>query len=167
VSEINPFINYLCKLKDEDNRAALAHLRRGLGKPPGSEPQVYPYVVPWIQGKNQKESESYFIIASLFALHPEHIETGNMGMTFRQIWNESDQSDSIEKRFVQLLNSNREELPHRLRHAVSLAQSKGISINYNSLLLDVRWWDFNDSKRTQQYWAKEFWAAEKSNNKEK
>ena len=45
-NQSNPYITYLLSLKE--NRGALAALRRGLGRPPGTAPEMYPYVVPWL-----------------------------------------------------------------------------------------------------------------------
>ncbi len=151
------FIKYLISLKESENRAALAQLRRGLGKPPGSVPQTYPYVVPWIQGISETESKAFFLVSSLFAMHPETANDGTLGITFFSIWKDAGQSPSIEKRFVQLLNSNVDELPGRLRHAVSLAASKKVPVNYAQLLSDLRYWN-NENRWVQQKWAKQFWT---------
>jgi hypothetical protein len=39
------FVAHLQRLGED--RAALAVLRQGLGQPPGTTPQMYPYVEPW------------------------------------------------------------------------------------------------------------------------
>lgn len=54
------------------NRAALAALRRGLGKAPGEAPDVFPVLLPLLPEEQlwpRDESVAY-LIASLFALHP-------------------------------------------------------------------------------------------------
>ncbi len=153
----HPFIQYLLELKERENRAALAHLRRGLGKPPGSVPEMYPYVVPWIQEKSDFEQRVYFLVASLFAMHQDNTLDGNLGRTFQIIWKDAGDSPSIEKRFVQLLNSHPDELPGRLRHAIDLAASKKVPVNYTQLLKDLRSWR-NESRSVQKQWARQFWT---------
>lgn len=161
---IHPFIAFLSRLKESDDRAALAHLRRGLGKEPGTEPKVFPYVVPWIKDDMlASERKVYFIAASLFALHPANSESGNMGTAFRQIGLASGDSGSIERRFVHLLNSHPDDLPSRLRHAIGMAKSKNVPVNYSRLLRDLRYWD-SDSRKVQQRWAEEFWGSTSGDN---
>jgi len=161
---IHPFIAFLCRLKDSDDRAALAHLRRGLGKEPGTEPKVFPYIVPWIkEDMPTNERNVYFIAASLFSLHPANAESGNMGTAFRQIQLSSSDSGSIEQRFVHLLNSHPDDLSSRLRHAVGMAKSKNVPVNYSRLLLDLRHWN-SDTRWVQQKWAEEFWGSASDDN---
>lgn len=156
---VHPFIAFLCRLKNSDDRAALAHLRRGLGKEPGSEPKVFPYVVPWIkEDMRANERNAYFLAASLFALHPMNSEKGNMGTVFKQIQLASGDSSSIEQRFVHLLNSHPDDLPSRLRHTISMAKSKNAPVNYSQLLQDLRYWN-HDAHWVQQAWAEQFWAT--------
>ena len=83
-NERHPFIDYLIELKRKDDRGALAHLKRGLGKPPGTAARMHPYIVPWIS--EDRNSDDYYLIGSLFALHPSHKENIDMGEAFRQIW---------------------------------------------------------------------------------
>src|ERR687886_2267464 len=52
------------------DRAALAALRRGLGKAVGDAPEMYPYVVPALGDVDERQERPFYLIASLFALHP-------------------------------------------------------------------------------------------------
>ena len=100
-------------------------------------------------------------MASLFALHPEHNDSvKSFGETFCRIKMASQGSDGPERRFVALLNAHRDEAPSHLRHAVSLAESKGVPINYESLLMDIIAWD-SESKTVQKRWAGDFWGFKK------
>src|SRR5690242_10106207 len=52
------------------NLGALAALRRGLGKSPGTVAEMYPYVVQYLpQQASRRVEDAYFLIASLFAWH--------------------------------------------------------------------------------------------------
>jgi len=130
----------------------LAALRRGAGTPPGSVPAMYPHVLPWVLRQRRLEDVAY-VIGSLFALHPQTGGSGNMGKALSMV---PRQSDSLEKRFVALLNSHRDDLPHHLRQAVSLLKSNEIPVGWRQLLSDILHWE-HESRFVQQQWAREFW----------
>ncbi len=154
----NPFVAWLERLRDENDRAALAKLRRGLGKQMGT-PEMYPFVVPFMPD-NRRGREHYFLIASLFAAHPDPAPPErSMGSVFKAIKGQME-SESIEKRFVQLLSADIEDVGKYLRHAVSLARSKGVAVNYHRLLSDLRYWEHRD-RFVQLQWARDFWGFEK------
>ncbi len=156
--EEHPFISRLEKLRDDRNLAALAKLRRGLGKRMGS-PEMYPYVVPFLP-EQERERQHYFLVASLFAMHPDASPRGrSMGAVFRAIRGESE-SESVEKRFVHLLSADAEDMGNDLRQGVSLARSKGVAIDYHRLLYDLRYWEHRD-RFVQLQWARDFWGFEK------
>lgn len=158
----NPFIQYLCGLSDRKDRAALAHLRRGLGKPPGHAPEMFPYVVPFLPKQCELDKEdAYYLVASLFALHPKHENAKkSMGDTFKYIAVQSSDSKGPERRLMAMLNSHRDDLHGHLRHSVSLAKSKEVGINYEKLLNDLIYWD-RESRSVQKQWAKDFWSEMK------
>lgn len=157
------FVAYLCRLVADENRTALAALRRGLGKPPGTTPEMFRYVEPW--ATNDYHGDDYYLVAALFALHPVNATEGNLGTTFatvaRQGGHQGD--DSLEKRFVALLNAHREALPTHLRHAVSLARSKDVRINWLELLCDVAQWGRED-RPVQRRWAGQYWGETEVEN---
>lgn len=151
---IDHFIDHLEALRKQDNRGALAALRRGLGNPPGSVPAVYPQILPWAP-RNRQAEDACYIVGSLFALHPEPGGNGNIGTVFAMV---KERNESLEKRFVALLNCHRDDLPNHLRQAVSLLKSKDIPINWRRLLKDILSWDHED-RFVQQQWAREFWQS--------
>lgn len=172
LSQAERFIQDLEKLADDKNgkkadRAALAALRRGLGKSPGEVSEIHRYVVPYINNlsdSNYKQADCYYLVASLFALHQIswHSEEkaaykSNLGASFAKLQASSDGNESIEKRFVALLNSHQEDLADHLRHAVSLLKSKEIGIDWLQLLKDLQNWD-NDNRYVQRDWARAFWS---------
>lgn len=147
----------------KDDRAALARLRRGLGKKGGTS-AMYRYVVPFLptsvvdERKWRRIANRHFLIASLFALHPESAGRGSsMGKVFRAMMAES---PSVEKRFENLLSVDADDLDGHLQQAVSLAKSKKVWVDFHQLFDDVKSWDFHD-RRVQMRWAREFWGYEK------
>ncbi len=78
------FISYLEELRDSDNgRAAMATLRRGIGKTPEEAYELNKYLAKWIAGDNPRYKwlrHTRFIIASLFGAYPDQItDEGSMG----------------------------------------------------------------------------------------
>lgn len=160
------FVSYLEALRDRKDRAALAKLRRGLGKkvPPAT---MYPYVVPFLP-VDGRDHQSYFLVGALFALHPEAGPRGaTFGAAFRRVWTESDRSDSVAKRFTGLLAADADDVGGHLRHAVSLAKSRGVPVDYHRLHRDLHYWD-HPKRFVQLDWARDFWrtAREGSNGNE-
>jgi len=154
-----PFVTYLKKLAKNENRGALAALRRGLGRPPGSAPEVHRYVMPFLSpGPWTWRNQCHYIVAALFALHPESTAHGNMGHTLHAI-HAATRSESIEQRFVALLKCHRDDLFDHLRHAVSLARSssKSIAVHWEQLFKDICYWD-SENNRVQRNWSQGFWS---------
>ncbi|SRR5258708_11860133 len=162
------FTDYLATLARQENRAALAALRRGLGKSPDGVAEMFPYVMPFIgEHMPTRRQDDYFLVASLFAAHPliwsparDQRELTNLGASFRRL-RAAFESGSIEKRFVALLNAEREDLPEHLRHAVSLLKAHEIPVNWERLLRDLAWWD-SERRSVQRDWARAYWRIESS-----
>ena len=152
----HPFVASLERLRDEKNRAALARLRRGLGKRMGT-PEMFPYVVPYLPDSGRGQ-ERFFLMASLFALHPAESSRGvSIGTALKQM----ERSESIEKRFTNLLAADPADIGGYLRHVVSLAKSQKIPIDYHRLFYDLLYWDHPD-RFVQLAWARDFWGFEKN-----
>jgi CRISPR system Cascade subunit CasB len=140
------------------DRATLAELRRGLGKEPhhaliraGKVFAAVPAVEWW--------QDDAALVATLFGLHPAAGGRVGFGRAFRLLCDETG-SESIEHRFVALLDCDREDLDGHLRHAVALLKSKDRPVDWADLLDAVLHW--NHPRRTaQRTWANEFWADDR------
>jgi len=154
---IDPFVGHLQQLAQRDDRAALAKLRRGLGREPGEVVEALPLVVPWIP--DSPAGRWAFVVAPLFALHPSHADAGDFGRSFRLLGDE----ESFEKRFSALLNSHEDELPARLRQAVALMKSKDVRIDFRRLLRDLTGWS-HESRFVQLRWARSYWGRPTEND---
>jgi len=162
------FIGSLLDYAGNEDRAALANLRRGLGKKFGTAPEVFPFVTRFAA---IYEEEDFALIGSLFALHPEKNWRGedkekhkrNFGASLLWFAGESNAEASTERRFVALLNCDREDLQTHLRQAVSLLKSKEIPVDWLQLLQDVRHWN-NESRFVQKKWARGFWRGADDEN---
>jgi CRISPR system Cascade subunit CasB len=146
------------------DRAALAALRRGLGKRPGEVAEMFPYVIPWCSHLTEHRQDDYFLVAALFALHQgttgpnptsADLLRNNFGASFRQVADRSG-SSSIEKRFLAVLSASREELDDHLRHAVSLMRANNVGIDWAQLLRDLSGWN-SPARYVQRHWAQGYW----------
>jgi len=156
----HPFIEYLEGLRDD--RGALAALRRGLGQPPGTVADMYRYVVPWLPDDAPSWREAaHYLIAALFAYHPDAGGTGNMGRHFARTRDPQGDNTAIERRFTVLLAAHPDDLDTYLRQAVSFLRSKEVPVDWNQLLTDVQAWGRPD-RRVQRRWARAFWGRRKN-----
>lgn len=144
------FITFLFERKD--NRAMLAHLRRGLGERMG-HPDMYPYVVPFLP-EQKNLFEAYFQLASWVGMHPMFSDKPvTMGSVFRQL----PENDSRDKRFKALLDAQGEQFYYHQRQAISLAKAHDVAVNYHHLLKDMLNWS-HPERFVQLQWARDFWA---------
>lgn len=165
MADEHPLIAHLKALQQRDDRGALAALRRGLGRPPGAVAEMHPHVARFLPpGRWNWYHECLYIVAALFGLHPDPpwSESGDMGDAFRRMAEAESQRlgevpDSIEGRFVALLKCHRDDLADHLRHAVSLARSRDVGINWEKLLRDLRNWN-SEQRWIQRRWARSFWG---------
>lgn len=168
---IHTFVGEATRLKDHEDRGAIATMRRLIGGRQGHT-QAYRYIVPHIPETAVSDASpavrDYLLIAGLFGLHPVHTgpiedEPGvwrrNMGDTLALLSSGSD-DQATERRFNRLLEAHREQLEDHLRHAVSMAATAQppIGIDYIQLFYDLRRW--NDDNRPVQFrWARSFYRA--------
>jgi CRISPR system Cascade subunit CasB len=65
-------------------------------------------------------------------------------------------STSTERRFIALLDSDRDQLPHRLRQMIALLKEE--VVDFDALLNGLLFWN-DDQKRTQNAWARDFYRT--------
>lgn len=160
-----PFIDYLESLAQRENRGALAALRRGLGQPPGTVAAMYPYVVPWLPADARPWQEDvYYLVASLFSLHPAPGGSGNLGDSYRRAAAKEpatpageERISPTERRFTVLLAAHPDDLPDRLRQAIGFLASKDVPVDWRQLFQDLPYWG-DPSRRVQRDWARAFWG---------
>ncbi len=162
------------------NRAALAALRRALGKPIGEALDAFPYVVPLLpSGLKPWDEQRYYLVASLFALNPRPWlgqQHQSLGLALRLMaraqsdarsgGDASDEpenaggrlDEAVERRLVALLNASGDGFTTHLRHAVTLLNSHDRRIDWAQLLSDIRGWE-HPNRWVQRRWAHDFWAG--------
>lgn len=153
----SPLVSFLMKQKED--RAMLAALRRGLGQAPGTVADMFPIVIPFISDKAYADEEwSAYQVAALFALHPLNSSEGNMGNHLKKLESPSDESSPTERRFTQMLRLRRESLDARLRQHIQLLKANQIPVNWHQLHYDLRYWSHPD-RFVQRQWAEAFWRS--------
>lgn len=175
--EQKTFIGYLLNLAKEahEDRGALADLRSGLGKEPGQMVRVHRHVVPYLTGKSY-DDRWYYLTATLFGMHPKHkepTEHESNGKKWKEVWTigrafrplafppTEPKKDSMEARFVALLNAHADDLDDHLRHAVSLLKASEQPLDWFRLFQDLLNWDRPDG-RVQLRWARDFYRSDSS-----
>lgn len=153
----HPLISRLEALGNENapDRGKLATLRRAVQDPI----EAYPIILPFLRvNVSNSELDRYALLAALFALHPKSSNNGNMGVHMRQA--AGDNIEATERRFVNLLRSNLDDLPVLLRQAVNFIRSKDfVLINWEQLRKDLLYWDHPD-QFVQKNWARGFWGPQ-------
>lgn len=163
-----PFFQRLYKIARDKDRASLSSLRKSLGKADGAQLSAYPVIGAFLPSKQRPWDEAkYILIAGLFASHidlenPSLGFKGDFGVSFKNyekvcVTESQKASESIDKRFSSLIECEAEDLPIRLRHAVSLLKSKGIPIEWPQLLKDLIGWGHPD-RYVQKKWARNYWT---------
>lgn len=155
------FIGHLLTLAEEgrEDRGALADLRSGLGKEPGQMARVHKHVVPYLPEKSYDE-RWYYLTATLFGAFPEHRSRRSFGSAFRPL---RVKSESMEARFVALLNAHPDDLDDHLRHAVSLLKANEQPLDWFQLFQDLLHWDHPEGL-VQLKWARDFYRADSDLN---
>ncbi|MBN1151927.1 MAG: type I-E CRISPR-associated protein Cse2/CasB [Dehalococcoidia bacterium] len=148
------FIGHLLSLAREgtEDRGALAELRSGLGKQPGEMAHVHRHVAPYVPATGY-DDQWYYLTATLFGMYPQHRDGCSFGSAFRPL---RAASDSMEARFVALLNAHSDDLADHLRHAVSLLNANDRPLDWFQFFDDLLHWDSADGC-VQRRWARDFY----------
>lgn len=152
------FIEWLEDLNEKDTKVR-AVLRQSLAFDPGKFVRAYPYVEPFVQDHdNSWRREMLYLVAGVWAAHWREGQTGqpmSIGKACAD-YQAASGSSSTERRFIALLDSDRDQLPHRLRQIIALLKEQ--IIDFDALLNGLLYWH-DDQKRTQNAWARDFYRT--------
>lgn len=170
---MSTFIEWLENLNEKDTKVR-AVLRRSLAFDPGGYVQAIPYVEPFVKDDDSAwRREMLYLVAGLWAMHWRE---GRIGTTMKigdacaefdkEKRNPEDKRKltSTEKRFINLLDADPEQLPYRLRQMVALL--KEYPLDFEHLLQGLLHWA-NNKKSTQNFWARDYYRnleAKRTNN---
>ena len=153
-------IGYMLKSQDESHvRASLAHLRRGIGREPGSMAETWELTLDGLPeeclsktGAPTREEWAVYISLTLFALHqqgkdpstePMSVQGKPFGNAVRKLALNDGEADAlfkgpVKRRFDTIVTSNSlEELTHHMRGMIQLLKSKKIPLDYPQLAEDI------------------------------
>jgi CRISPR system Cascade subunit CasB len=151
------FIEWMESL-NEKNSKVRAVLRRSLAFDPGQYIPAYPYVEPFVRDEsNSWRREMLYLTAGLWAAHWQEGRSNApvlFGRACQALYLAKDKSPSIERRFITLLDSDRDQLPHRMRQMLALL--KDYPIDFEALLTGLLSWN-HERKHTQTTWARVFY----------
>jgi CRISPR system Cascade subunit CasB len=153
---MNGFIEWLESLNTKDTKVR-AVLRRSLAFEPGRHIQAIRYVEPFVRDQdNSWRREMLYLVAGLWAAHwVEGRGEGSMSIGKACAAYQNDKkSTSTERRFINLLDADPDQLSHRLRQVVALLKDQ--SIDFEALLKGLLYWK-DDQKPTQNAWARDFY----------
>ena len=160
-------------------RATLAKLRRGVGKHPGSLPDIWDFTLEGLPEEFMSRSDdpspeewAVHLSLSLFALHqqgkslPERpmSETGKtFGNAVRLLIFQKgkDSEEAIKRHFDVVITSNTpEELAHHLRSMVNLLKSDDIPLDYPRLAEDLyRFQSASLRDGVRLRWGQDYYAS--------
>jgi CRISPR system Cascade subunit CasB len=155
---MNGFIEWLEDLNEKDTKVR-AVLRRSLAFDPGAFAPAYPYIEPFVKDEgNSWRREMIYLVAGLWAAHwregrsSDPMKIGKACATHQK----ASGSSSTERRFINLLDADSDQLPYRLRQMVALLKEQ--AIDFEDLLKGLLYWN-DDLKRTQNNWARDFYRT--------
>lgn len=151
-------IAWLEQLNEQDNKAR-AVLRRSLAFEPGQHIPAYPIVEPFLKGEADGwRRQMHYLVAALWASHWREGHSGDAVTLARACATHQlkSGSTSTERRFINVLDADEEQLPHRLRQMIALLGEQ--HVDFQALLNDLLYWK-RDDKRVQNAWARDFYRA--------
>ena len=153
---MSEYITWLEDMNARDTKVR-AVLRRSLAFDPGTHIPAFPYVEPFLKGEAEGwRRQMHYLVAGLWAAHWREGRAGAAASLAKvcALHQLASGSASTERRFIHLLDADREQLPHRLRQMVALLNAQ--SIDFQSLLNDLLYWN-SAEKGTQKAWARAFY----------
>lgn len=152
------FVERLCGL----TRGDLARLKRNAGETIASSRNVLDvfYRLTGGLGIPRWSEEIYFLVATLYALHPSESGDSSFGETMQLVRRRS--STSVDERFKRLLecevvSPDNDELAFKLRQAVGLAKAKQVAVSWPLLIDDLCGWG-HENRWVQRKWARQYYG---------
>lgn len=160
-------------------RATLARLRRGIGKPPGSMPEIWAATLAGLpvdllskDGTPTIGEWAVHTALTLYALHqqgkdlqkkPMSCENVSLGYAIRRLVKSEEDEPRVKRRFDAAATSdNLEGFSYHLRGLVQLLKAEDIPLDYPALTKDLYWFQVpgtRDSVRLR--WGQDFYRTAK------
>ncbi len=162
----------------ESDPAALAELRRGVGRSLEDSPDSWPYVAEIAGTKRWREPAAHLAIG-LFALHHQSRAPGSMNkegwslgkacrvLAFRRKSSGASEDGVARRCQAALAAETPEALGVHLRGLVTLLRGEEVPLDYKRLYSDLCSWLWPESRRRVCLaWARDYFATRSDDNKE-
>ncbi|HLJ56864.1 MAG TPA: type I-E CRISPR-associated protein Cse2/CasB [Chthonomonadaceae bacterium] len=153
------------KRNDVDARGKLANLRYAMRDrlhtdyPVG---RVFPALAEGALSDNPERNEWRTLIAGLYGYAHDEVaqrDGVSLGTALRDLF-EARQNESLERRFMALLNTDPEQLPGHLRQAISLLKAEKIGLDWKMLLDQAAAWSAS-GRWVQKRWTRDYYRSRK------
>lgn len=175
-------IEWLSATKNESAiRATLARLRRGIGKAPGSTPELWSVTLDGLpdallsnDGKPTLGEWAVHTALTLFALHQQGKDLNNhcmskdgirFGAAVRSLIKpDKGNEDAVLRRFhAAAVSDSFEELSWHIRGLVQLLKAEGIPLDYPELTENLYWFQLADRRDgIRLKWGQDFYRIQKN-----
>jgi CRISPR system Cascade subunit CasB len=164
---------------DSATRATLARLRRAIGKPPGSVPEIWGATLRGLpdelMSKNGTPTIGEWAVhtaLTLFALHQQGKDLekrlmskdgATLGLAIRKLIESDDDEPRIKRRFdASATSDSQEEFSHHLRGLIQLLKAKDVSLDYPVLAKDLFWFQIPETRDSVRLrWGQDFYRNSK------
>ena len=161
-------------------RATLAKLRRGIGKTPGSIPEIWEVTLKGLPDDLLSKDNTPTIgewavhtALTLYALHqqgkdlqkkPMNCENQSLGCAIRRLVKSEEDEPRVKRRFDAAATAdNLEEFSHYLKELVQLLKAEEIPLNYPALTKDLYWFQIPETRDSVRLsWGQDFYRIAKS-----
>lgn len=189
--EVYAFVHHkvlsLSHVQESAFKATMAQLRRGVGKHPGSTPELWAITLDGLPnsflstryGEPTKGEWAIHISLTLFAVHQQgrdrttklmNHEGKTFGRAVQELAKSPDDLPRIKRRFdATVTSSSIEEVSRHLRGLVQLLKAKDISLDYPVLAQDLYWFQLAKTRNNVRLkWGQDFYyKGEEDNENEK
>lgn len=140
-------VSALQRLKDKDDRKALADLRGGLSE--AKEYKTWPYIMEWCDLNNARMKTIVTTFAAIFAVHQNHVEGyGSFGKSIRTMALLKNKNSGIPEAlecYLRHINKimacdSSLDLCTRLPFYARMLKNEGVPIDYVALYEDIIYW---------------------------
>ena len=180
-NEVKKYVAYrlewLRKMPEHPEKAALANLRRGIGRVPGDLPELWgiflqdlPEEMQRKTGDPTREEWAVYLALTFYALHQQGHKVADLNMNqdgfslgnaARRLVdpNEEPEDSSVFNRFNALAtSSNIRECAHHMRGMIQMLRAKDIPLDYPRLASDLYELQFLDrAPAVRLNWGRDFW----------
>jgi CRISPR system Cascade subunit CasB len=154
-----------------DALAALARLRRGVGKPVGAIPELWRYTLAGlpVERDNPGEDPTFgeqaaYTAMTLFAVHQQsrtqemHQPGQSLGAAARQLRTRAASADAVRRRFEALGTAESfDEVVHHARGLITQLRGHAIPLDYGQFASDLFYLQTRGRDRVRLRWGRDFY----------